>query len=565
MAVLDVKTFKPTSNELLLDQIRDDASPDYQARIPEATKAGIQATMKALQTYRPQQNEFIDALVNKVALTIMKTTSWLNPFSEFKRGMLTGGDTIEEIMVGLIKAKTYDPARDALEGELFGSAPIEVQSNYHRVNRRNKYKVTINQPLLMSAFSKPQGLSAFAAQIMNAPGTSDQWDEFLAMCQLFAEYESNGGYFKVGIRDITNPDSATLTQDTKAVLTQIRSMAGTLKFISRQYNAARMPISATPDELILFVSPEFNAVLDVEALAGAFNVDKMSTSGRIIEIPKEQFGIDGVEAILTTKDFFVVADQVFETASQWNPASLQTNYWLHRWQVISASRFVPAIAFSTKGGDEIIKLVSQVVGIEPITVTDKDAATVTDVKRGELYQLNSQAVTADGSPYATNAGVRWSLTGNTSPKTYVTFTGVLHVSGDEGAASLEVRATSTYLDPENLMRNGETTTEDLTVSGPVVTEAWPNVDNPDTAADDAQHAVTGIKVKGVAVTPPFAAGTTAYTVTVPGGSATKADVKVTATGIDAGDITIATADSGHTVTVEAAGAAGDPVYTITVS
>jgi len=562
MTVLDVKTFKPTSNELLLDAIRDDASPDYQARIPEATVAGVQATMKALQTYRPQQNEFIDALVNKVALTIMRTTSWLNPLAEFKRGMLTGGDTIEEIMVGLIKAKTYDPARDALESELFGTAPIEVQTNFHRVNRRDKYKVTVNQPLLMSAFGKPQGLSQFAAQIMNAPGTSDQWDEFLLMCSLFREYESNGGYFKVGIRDITNPDSTTLGADTKSVLSKIRSLAGTLKFISRQYNAARMPIAATPDELVLFVSPEFNAALDVEALAGAFNVDKMSTSGRIIEIPREQFGIEGVEAILTTKDFFIVADQVFETASQWNPASLQTNYWLHRWQVISASRFVPAVAFSTLGGDEIIRLVDPVIGIEPITVTDKDGATVTDVKRGEIYQLNSEATTAEDS--GLNAGVRWSLSGNTSPRTYVSFTGVLHVGGDEGGA-LTVTATSTWLDAENVMRNGETATKALTVSGPVVLAAWPDVDNPATSADNADRAVTGIKVKGVAVSPTFTVGTSTYTVTVPGGTAAKGDVDVTAVGIDQGDILVKTSNAGKTITVEAASANGDPVYTITVS
>ena len=558
MTVLDVQTFKPTSNELLLDQIRDDASPDYQARIPEATVAGIQATMKALQTYRPQQNEFIDALVNKVALTIMRSTSWLNPLTEFKRGMLTGGDTIEEIMVGLIKAKTYDPSRDSLEQELFGTAPIEVQSNFHRVNRRDKYKVTVNQPLLMSAFNKPGGLSAFAQQIMNAPGTSDQWDEFLLMCSLFREYESNGGYFKVGIRDITDPESTTLEADTKNVLTKMRSLAGTLKFISRQYNAARMPISAQPDELILFVSPEFNAALDVEALAGAFNVDKMATSGRIIEIPREQFGIEGVEAILTTRDFFIVADQLFETASQWNPASLQNNYWLHRWQVISASRFVPAIAFSTLGGDEIIRVLSPLVGIEAITITDRDGATPATVDRGEIYQLASAATTADGDTSATNVGVRWSLTGNTSPRTYVSFTGVLHVGGDEGAAGVTVTATSTYLDPAHVMRNGESTTATYTVSGPVVLDAWPETDAPGAA-------LTGIQVKGVAVSPPFAAGTTAYTVTVDGGTATADDVAVTATGVDQGDISITVDKTGTTITVEADSVTGDPVYTITVS
>mgnify|MGYP003575111073 CR=1 FL=1 len=553
MTVLDVKTLKPTANEILLDKIRDDASPDYQARIPSATQAGVQATMKALQTYRPQMNEFIDAMVNKIALTVIRGTSWTNPLAFAKKGLLTGGDTVEEIMVGLVKAKTYDPARDELEKELFGTAPIEVQANYHRVNRRDRYKVTINQPLLMSAFSQPTGLSSFAAQIMAAPGTSDQWDEFLLMCQLFSEYESNGGFFKVGIRDITSQglDPVQRAQDARDVIIKMRSLAGNLKFISTAYNAARMPIAAQPDELYLFITPELNAVLDVEALAGAFNVEKMSIYERIVEIPREQFGIDGVEAILSTKDFFMVMDQLFETASQWNPASLQNNYWLHRWQLISASRFVPAIAFSTNGGDEIIKLNPPVTALEAITVTAANGDTVSDVKRGEVYQVNTATVT-DGNA----DGVRYALSGATSPRSWISQTGVLHVGGDEGGTELTVTATSTWLDPENLMRDGAKVTKALTVSGPAVIDAWPGVDG-------AENAVTDITVKGVTLTPPFAPGTFTYTVTVPEPETTaKTDIEVES-GSDAGDIRIT--KNGNVFKVEAAGAVGDPVYTITVS
>jgi len=561
MPVLDVRTLKPTSNEILLDRIRDDASPAYQARIPEATQAGVQATMKAIQTYRPQQNEFIDALVNKIALTIIQSTSWTNPLSEFKRGLLTGGDTIEEIMVGLVKAKTYDPNRDELERELFGTAPIEVQNSFHKLNRRDRYKVTINQPLLMSAFNTPMGLSSFAAQIMAAPGTSDQWDEFLLMCQLFAEYEANGGYFKVKIRDITNPDSPTLAEDTKSVLTRIRSMAGTLKFISTQYNAARMPIAAQSDELILFVTPEFNAVLDVEALAGAFNVDKMALSGRIIEIPKEQFGITGVEAILTTKDFFVVADQLFETASQWNPASLQNNYWLHRWQVISASRFVPAVAFTINDGDEIVKIITPVTSVAAITIMDADGNTgVTSVDRGAKYSLASEAVTTptDGI----NDSVRWTLYGNTSPRSYVSQTGVLTVGGDEGAETLKVVATSVWLDADNLMKDGATAEITLTVTGVAVLDAWPAVDNQDNEGDDLTNQVTGITVQGVAVSPTFDPAVFTYTANVVDpATVVKGDFEVF--GPDAGDVTIT--KSGLVFTISVPSAAGDPVYTVTVN
>jgi len=553
-----VRTLKPTTNEILLDRIRDDASPAYQARIPEATKAGVQTTLKSLQTYRPQNNEFIDALVNKIALTIVQGTSWTNPLAEFKRGLLTGGDTIEEIQVGLIKAKTYDPARDELERELFGTAPIEVQNNFHKVNRRDRYKVTINERLLANAFNSPMGLSSFASQIMAAPGVSDQWDEFLLMCSLFAEYEANGGYFKVGVSDVTLPTSTEV--EAKDVLRKIRFTAGNMKFISTRYNAARMPIAATADDLILFVTPEFNAAIDVEALAGAFNLSKLEMSGRVIEIPAEQFGIDGAQALMTTKDFFVVADQLFETASMWNPASLQNNYWLHRWQVISASRFVPAVLFTTQGGDEIVRVTTPVVSVEAIVIQDANGDVPATVARGEVYELLTEAVTnpADGI----NAGVRWTLTGNTSPKTYVSQTGVLHVGGDEGATTITATATSTWLDPANVMQNGKSASITLTVSGPVVLEAWPAVDNPDTTADDVQNRVTGITVAGVAVSPTFAYNTYTYTADIADPSTvTKSDVKVF--GADAGDVKIT--KSGNVFTITVASAPGDPVYTVTVS
>src|SRR5688500_512340 len=131
MAV-EVKSLKPTSNEITLDRIRNKASSDYQARIPAATKAGVQATMKALMDYRPMRNEFIDALVNRIGLVVARNNSWSNPLAEFKSGMLSFGDTIEEYHMGLVKARTYDPDRDSLEKDIFGTNRAEVQSSFHK-------------------------------------------------------------------------------------------------------------------------------------------------------------------------------------------------------------------------------------------------------------------------------------------------------------------------------------------------------------------------------------------------------------------------------------------------
>jgi len=551
MAVKDIRVLKPAPNEFLLDAIRADGSNEYQLRIPEATKAGVQATQKALQSWRPSMNEFQDALVNRIGLQLIKNSSWTNPYAEFKVGQLTGGDTIEEINIGLVMAKAYDTDREEMEKALFGTHRSEVQSNFHKVNRRDVYEITINNMLLNNAFDTPMGLSNFTTKLMESVSTSDAWDEFLIMCQLFPEYESNGGYFKVKIPEVSDIESDEAAA--KGALRRLRETADNLTFISRRYNAAKMPIHAKREELIIFCTPAFNAAVDVEALAGAFNVDKAKMHGRIIVIPEEQFAIEGCEAVMTTKEFFVVADQVFETASQYNPRALQNNYFLHHHQVISSSRFVPAVMFTTKTGDAIPKLITPVTSVSAITVENREGTVPATVERGEIYSLYATAVTTPAG--GVNDGVRWTVAGATSPRTYVTTSGVLHVGGDEGAATLTVTATATWLDPAGLMKNGATSTKVLTVSGLAV-PVWP-------LNGSVSETVTGITVEGVAVSPAFAAGTYAYTVIVPGGTTTLDEITVT--GPDEGDVVITLNAANDVFTVSAPSAPGDPVYTVTVN
>lgn len=467
-------TLKPTANEITLDRIRNRASSDYQARIPAATKAGVQATMKALMDYRPARNEFIDALVNRIGLVIAKSNSWSNPWAEFKSGMLPFGDTIEEYHMGLIKAKTYDPDRESLERDIFGTNRAEVQANFHKINRMDKYKITIDSPMLNRAFLETNGLTSFISQTMEAVTTSDNWDEFLMMCQLFPEYDSNSGFFKVQVPNVSAPTST--EADAKGMLRIMRAMADNLTFISTHYNAAGMPMAANRSDLLLFVTPEVNAALDVEALAGAFNISSAQLHGRIIPIPARYLGIDGVQAIMTTKEFFVVADSLYETAQIFNPDNLQNNHWLHHHQVVSASRFVPAVLFTALPVDSIVIEENPVVSVTAVHAHDKDAVQVNTVTRGEVYQLHADVTTAleDG----TNEGVRWSVAGATSLLTSISTSGVLHVAGNDTAATLTVRATSTWLDPEDNDADQPYAETALTVAGELLS-IWPRRDDAD--------------------------------------------------------------------------------------
>ena len=100
----------------VLKAIRNALPANYANRIPEATKDNLAEYAQALKDYPVIMNKWVNVLVNKIGLTVIKNKMWNNKLAEFQRGDLPVGSTVEEIFVDLVKAKTYtdEPASDNL-------------------------------------------------------------------------------------------------------------------------------------------------------------------------------------------------------------------------------------------------------------------------------------------------------------------------------------------------------------------------------------------------------------------------------------------------------------------
>lgn len=455
-----IKPWDPnTPNEAIIAAIRHEASSEYQRRIPDEIKADVKETLKQLNNYQPAWNEFIGAIINKVGLTIARNNSWSNPLARYKKGLLESGDTVEEIQTGLIQGYVFDPRREYGEKALFGKHLPEVQTSYHTINSERQYPLTIQRSTLQRAFLTPDGLAQFITQLMEAASTSDNWDEYLLMVSLFSTYEELGGFFKVHVDDIASADSTEV--ESRRGLRTLREYAETMPFLSRNYNAAHMPVHANPDDMILITTPQFKSGIDVNGLAAMFNVSYAEVPYRTHVIPKADIAIPGVEAILTTSDFFQIYDTYFNTDSQPNPAGRYENFFLNHDQIISASRFVPAIAFTTGEGDVIEISDTPVTGVNDIVITNSLGAAVTTVERGGSYIVSAGAV-SEGD----NTATILTLEGQKSNFTYLAQTGTLHVAEDEKATSLAIAAVAEDDSTKAKIRA-------VTVTGELV-EIWPN-------------------------------------------------------------------------------------------
>ncbi len=131
----------------------------------------------------------------------------------------------------------------------------------------------------------------------------------------------------------------------------------------------------------------------------------------------------------------MIADTRIDTTSAVNPVGLHTNYFLHHHEIVSASRFVPALLFTTEEGSVIVIQETPVVAVEA-HIEDRDGNTVTSVVRGDSFYVFGEATTnpADGP----NDATRFEIVGAQSPRTYITQTGTLFIAIDEDATSLTI-------------------------------------------------------------------------------------------------------------------------------
>lgn len=443
------------NNNTIMAKVWLAGTNDFQQRIPDPTQAGISATMSAL--FQPMNgqyfNQFMDILVNRIAYTYVRGQNYKNPLAVFKGNKINYGSTIQEIAPKWIKAHSYE---DDAETLLKLHRP-ESEVWYHSQNRRDQYPISVNVDELRTAFTDEYGLNNLVAQLMNTPNNADEYDEFNIMKNLIAEYETRWGFYKYHLADYPADDASG-----KAFLTALQTLGGKLQFPSSVYSGTDIPVFAQPSELVLLVTPEAQASLNVNTLAALFNVDLAKVSYRTVLI--DEFPIPDAVALLTTEDFFVCHDTLYNTTSFWNPQTLTTTYWLNHWGVYSVSPFVPAVLFTTADGtvtptitQEVTRLTvtaeSGTVGLGgsvgivtklngTIDPADSDADVLV---RPDACIYNVSAETPAGDDPATEPAKPVQLNARTRVDNY----GVLHVqkTGLKPGDVITVTATSTYVNP----------------------------------------------------------------------------------------------------------------------
>lgn len=395
----------------ILNAIRNAASADYQSRVPIATQDNIFDVGVSINEYHSTQNEFLNALVNRIARVIIVSKLYSNPLKRFKKGMLEYGETIEEIFVNIARAHEFNP--DTAENQVFKREIPDVATAFHKLNYKNFYKATISDEMLRQAFVSAQGVTDLIARIVDSMYSGAEFDEYLVMKQLIVEAAEARNMWPVTIPAVT-------AENAKSIVTTIKGISNKLEFMSSQYNAQGVVTFTKKPNQIILMDAAFDATIDVNVLASAFNMEKAEFMGQRVLV--DDFGtLTGAVAALVDADFFMVFDTLAKFTEIYNSEGLYWNYFYHVWKVFSTSPFANAILFTTD------TITATGVTVTPATAT---------VKKGATAQF-SASVAGNLVPQR----VVWTTNSTVS---LIDHDGTLQVSPDETATTITVTATSVY-------------------------------------------------------------------------------------------------------------------------
>lgn len=345
----------------IVNGIRAQASEDYKKRVPilgnpsgsdsEWITDKLADIAAPLKQYTALQNEFLTALVNRIGLVIFKNLSYTNPLKIFKKGTLENGETIEEIFVGLAKSYDYswegsytDPAGGHDFESPFKREVPDVQANFHKLNVAKVFKTTYTEELLSKAFTSMDGVYNLISRIIESVYTAYEIFEWEQTKKLISDAYTNGDIVKQTLdTDPSTKDGLT------AMVTKARALSGAMTFPSKAYNSAGVTNTLPRGDQIVLMTPETEARMDVDVLASAFNMDRTTFLGNIVMIDKFPDGMEDVQFLVVSRDFFMIYDKLLRTETIYNPAQMYWNVFLHVWQLYSYSKFVNAVAFTFGG------------------------------------------------------------------------------------------------------------------------------------------------------------------------------------------------------------------------
>lgn len=293
-------------------------------------------------------NSFWSVLMNKVAMTIVRSKLWNNPLAPLKKGSVPYGEIIEEIAMNPAQVKDYETDEDTQ----LAVVKADIKAAYHGLTHKKFTCVSMNRAKVKMAFQSPEKFAETLTANINTLYSGKNIYEYETMRDTLQFAVRNGHIVKETMSAPTNTQ-----ESADAFVEKLRGLALAFSMPSTSFNkyidmtgAVGQAYKTWTDieDLYVLLPNAILSKIDVYALSKAFNVEYEKFIGHVIGV--DSLGTDAetsgktINAVICDKALLQVYEYENTNTEFFNPRTLDYKYYYHFWDGFDISPFANAVA-----------------------------------------------------------------------------------------------------------------------------------------------------------------------------------------------------------------------------
>lgn len=281
--------------------------------------------------FEPNVYEAYGNMIGKLAKSIIRGVQAKNPLAVFDKGRINNGDTIENVVIGLLESSGYSDATP-----LANQGKGNIVAEYYKNWLYKRYSVTIKPDDLRKI--RPEyaedDVASLASRIVGSLDQSAEHEHFIAFKEMLKWGATSGSYGESGTA-LVNVGSVDLVDgktDYKAILKKIKDVVDGMSFVNGNYNSAQFVKSTLKEDIYIVMPYTIKNAIDVDELSGVFNLSKAEIESKIIVTDSTDKYI-----YIVDKNAILSFTRMYEVKTQENAQGNFYNYFLHTDRLMAIS------------------------------------------------------------------------------------------------------------------------------------------------------------------------------------------------------------------------------------
>ena len=293
-------------------------------------------------SFTPNSVENLGGMLCKIAEQVIREVSAEDKLSVFDKMPVDNGDTIEQAVVKLASPRSYDATGANALSRKTPDIAVKMFNTWNRL----VYDTTVDISQIRKVLQTGKGASDLSTKIVAALSEGDKYDKYSYMKNLlkWGRADQTGNV-------LVNKGAVALkssVMDYKGALVMMKNIISGMQYVNADFNSANIKRRTLKDDIYLLIPYKLKNRLDVDELAGVFNLEKDRIEAHIIELDINAETIDEhsyFPVYIVDKWAMLDYTRLYEMADQKNADGLFWNYFLHTERLYGISPLFDACYF----------------------------------------------------------------------------------------------------------------------------------------------------------------------------------------------------------------------------